>query len=216
MAYKTVLNEADDIIFIEKSKFIGYIKPVETEAEAVAFIEQIKKKHWDATHNVPVYVLGEKYEIQRYSDDGEPSGTAGVPVLDMLKKENITNVCIVMTRYFGGVKLGTGGLVRAYTQTAKIALEAGEVVTKSSYLQFDVGFEYHYHGKILNAISDIDEVIVADTVFTDRVSMNLFVEPCCWESVREKLVELTFGNMDIIEKETKYLTLKNGKVVSTD
>ena len=125
--YKTVINEAQAQIVIEKSKFIGYIRPVETQEEAEAFVTSIRVMNRDATHNVPAYVLGEKFEIQKYSDDGEPSGTAGVPVVQMLVKEGITNVAIVMTRYFGGIKLGTGGLVRAYTGIAKEALQAAGV-----------------------------------------------------------------------------------------
>ncbi|GKT37685.1 Impact family like protein, partial [Aduncisulcus paluster] len=149
-SYKTIFDygEAEDII--NKSRFIGYAKPVETEEEAVAFVEEIKKKHKDATHNVPVYLVGEKFEIQRYSDDGEPSGTAGVPVLSMLKNEGITNLALVITRYFGGIKLGTGGLVRAYTHAAKIAVEAARVVEKKVYRELHVVLDYTLHGKFQN------------------------------------------------------------------
>lgn len=213
MAYKTVLHEADDITIIEKSKFIGYIKPVDSEEEAVAFVEKIKKKHWDATHNVPVYVMGEKYEVQRYSDDGEPSGTAGIPVLEMLKKENITNVCIVMTRYFGGIKLGTGGLVRAYTQTAKIALEAGILVTKALYKTLSCTIEYHYHGKLINVLEPEAFVMVHHTDYAEQVTMTLYVEPEKENWVKDKFIELTFGTVDIKEEESIYLTIKDGKVI---
>lgn len=214
MAYKTVLHEADDQTIIEKSKFIGYIKPVSTEEEAVAFVEKIKKSHWDATHNVPVYVIGEKYEVQRYSDDGEPSGTAGVPVLDMLKKENITNVCIVMTRYFGGIKLGTGGLVRAYTQTAKIALDAGVVVTKALYRALKCDVAYHYHGKLINVLEPETLVIIHHTDYTEKVTLSLYVAPEKEKWVIDKFVELTFGSVDIKEEDSVYLTLKDGKVMT--
>lgn len=212
MSYKSVLKEGSESIIIEKSRFIGYVKPVEDEEEALAFVEKIKKKHWDATHNVPVYVIGEKYDIQRYSDDGEPSGTAGVPVLEMLKKENFTNLCIVMTRYFGGVKLGTGGLVRAYTQTAKIALEAGQTITKALYNHIIINMDYHYHGKILNFIERHSEVVHDHTEFTDRVSMSLRLKPEDLEGVRSKLFELTDGSLDIHEKEASYLTILNGAI----
>src|SRR5690606_30234976 len=111
-------------------RFIGYAMPVETEDEAVKFIEEIKTKHRDATHNVYAYVLGEDNNIQRYSDDGEPSGTAGIPALEVIKKEDLRNVAVVVTRYFGGKKLGTGGLIRAYTRGAKIGLEAGIIIDK--------------------------------------------------------------------------------------
>ena len=117
-------------IMIDKSQFIGYAKPVTTEEEALEFIQLIKHKHKDATHNVPAYVLGEHNDIQRCSDDGEPSGTAGVPALEVLKKVDVRDVGVVVTRYFGGINLGTGGLVRAYTNGAKIALEAAVIITK--------------------------------------------------------------------------------------
>jgi uncharacterized YigZ family protein len=122
--YKTVDKEAMAEQVIEKSRFIGYIKPVETREEAEDFIRKIKSMHKGATHNVPAYVIGDKAQIQWASDDGEPSGTSGAPMLHMLTGEGITNVVIVVTRYFGGIKLGTGGLVRAYTGTARLTLEA--------------------------------------------------------------------------------------------
>lgn len=212
MSYKSVLNEANESHVIEKSRFIGYVKPVESEADALAYIEKIKKKHWDATHNVPVYVIGEKYEIQRYSDDGEPTGTAGVPVLEMLKKENFTNLCIVMTRYFGGVKLGTGGLVRAYTQTAKMAIEAGQPISKAVYNHIIIVIDYHYHGKILNFIECHPDLVHDHTEYTERVSLSLRVIPETLEDYKSNLLELTDGTLDIIEKEASYLTILNGAI----
>ncbi len=116
--YKTLLAYGEGEITIEKSKFIGYATPIKSEEEAIAFIENIRTKHWNATHNVPAYIVGENNEIQRYSDDREPSGTAGIPILEVIKKEDLRNVAVVVTRYFGGIKLGTGGLVRAYTKGA--------------------------------------------------------------------------------------------------
>ena len=125
--YKTVEFENSDEFIEKKSKFIGYVKPVKTQEEATEFINKIKSKHWDATHNVYAYVLQEN-NIQRYSDDGEPSGTAGVPVLDVILKSNLVDVCVVVTRYFGGTLLGAGGLVRAYSHGSKIAVEAGNII----------------------------------------------------------------------------------------
>ena len=130
--YKTLAKAGSDEIIIEKSRFIGYCAPVSSEEEALEFIEKIKKKHYDATHNVFAYVVGLDNNIQRYNDDGEPSGTAGVPILEVIKKEDLRNVVIVVTRYFGGIKLGTGGLIRAYTKGAKIALDAGIIIKKKA------------------------------------------------------------------------------------
>ncbi len=176
-SYKTIFEygEAEDVI--NKSKFIGYAMPVETEEEAVAFVEKIKKKHKDATHNVPVYLVGEKFEVQRYSDDGEPSGTAGVPVLSMLKNEGITNIAVVVTRYFGGIKLGTGGLVRAYTHAAKIAVEAARVVEKRVYKEVHVHLDYTLHGKFQNFLMNNEAYLIKDTLYTDSVNTIVYIEP---------------------------------------
>ena len=122
--YKTVEFESKDEFIEKKSRFIGYVKPVKTQEEATEFINAIKSKHWDATHNVSAYVLRDN-NIQRSSDDGEPSGTAGVPTLDVLLKEGIVDTCVVVTRYFGGTLLGAGGLIRAYSHASKIAVDAG-------------------------------------------------------------------------------------------
>ena len=136
--YKTVAKEATAEQIIEKSRFITYVKPVSTKEEADEFIAAIKKKHKDATHNVPAMVLGEKFQVQWASDDGEPQGTSGAPIVQMLVQEGITNVVIVVTRYFGGIKLGTGGLVRAYTGSAKLGLEAAGIyeVTEKKVLTY--------------------------------------------------------------------------------
>ena len=125
--YSTVAKEASAEQTIEKSRFITYVRPVSTREEADAFIAEIKKKHKDATHNVPAMVIGEGFQIQWASDDGEPQGTSGAPIVQMLVQEGITNVAVVVTRYFGGIKLGTGGLVRAYTSSAKLGLEAAGI-----------------------------------------------------------------------------------------
>lgn len=212
-SYKTILEygEAEDII--NKSKFIGYAMPVETEEEAVAFVEKIKKKHKDATHNVPVYLIGEKFEVQRYSDDGEPSGTAGVPVLSMLKNEGITNIAVVVTRYFGGIKLGTGGLVRAYTHAAKIAVEAARVVEKKVYKEVHVHTDYTLHGKFQNFLMNNDSYLIKDTVYTDMVNTIVYIEPDAVQTFQNKIVDLTSGNVEINEYEDIYLTILDGKAI---
>ena len=213
--HRTVYREATIEISIEKSRFIGYITPVANENDAILFIEKIKKKHWDATHNVPIYVIGENFGIQRYSDDGEPSGTAGVPILEMLKKEGITNTCIVITRYFGGIKLGTGGLVRAYTQSAKAVLEEALVVEMKVYKQLSVAFEYHFHGKLQNFFLNELNIILKDTQFTECIRCDLYVEPQFCESISEKIVELTSGQVTIEILDEVYLTVKDNQVITS-
>lgn len=211
--YKTLFNEAEDITFVEKSKFIGHAKSVTSEEEAIAFIEKIKKKHRDATHNVPVYIIGSKSEIQRYSDDGEPSGTAGVPVLEMLKKEGFTNLCLVLTRYFGGVKLGTGGLVRAYTQCAKGVIEASGVIEKVLKKSLMLEMSYALHGKIQNVLMVDPLVIIKETMFTEHVQMRVYIPPEYLETFKLNLVELSAGDMGIDEREDLFITLFNGQIM---
>ena len=151
-SYRTVGQVGEAEIIIEKSQFIGYAAPAGTEEEALEFIQTIKKKHRDATHNVPAYVIGENNAVQRFSDDGEPSGTAGVPMLEVLKNEDLRDTVLVVTRYFGGIKLGAGGLVRAYTKAAKAALEAAGIVTRVLHQVVQVSIDYTLLGLILNQL----------------------------------------------------------------
>lgn len=210
--YKTILGygEAEDVI--NKSRFIGYAKPVETEEEARAFIEEIKKLHWKATHNVPVYVLGLKNEVQRYSDDGEPSGTAGVPILNMLINEGITNIAIVVTRYYGGIKLGTGGLVRAYTHGAKIALEASKVIERKLRKQYSISMDYTLHGKVQNELMD-DRYIIKDTLYTDKVEMIIYCSPEDEGQFLSTITNITNGRADIVEMDEVFISTHNGELI---
>lgn len=211
--YKTILNESEAELSIQKSRFIGYALPVENEQEAVQFIEKIKKKHYNATHNVPVYLIGEDMMVQRYSDDGEPSGTAGIPILEMLKKEGITNICIVVTRYFGGIKLGTGGLVRAYTDSAKAVLESAQVVRKAVFRKLDVTIPYHLHGKVQNAILGREDVYICNTDYSDYVKIEMYVLEGLQEAVVELLVDLTSNQALCQVDEMEYLTEADGKLL---
>jgi uncharacterized YigZ family protein len=211
--FKTVYGYGEGVVVIEKSKFIGYCKPISTEEEAVAFIEEIKKKHWDARHNVPVYVIGEKYDVQRYTDDGEPSGTAGIPILSMLKNEGITNVVIVVTRYFGGVKLGTGGLVRAYTKGAKIALDSAIVIEKINYKKIALSVSYHLHGKVKNYIQNDETIIVEDELFTENVKLLIYIDPEKEEKYVADFMNLTGGDVKISDEGLEYLKVKDGKIL---
>jgi len=210
--YKTLYKYGEAEEIINKSRFIGYAKPIESEDEAIEFIEMIKKKHKDATHNVPAYLLGENNEIQRYSDDGEPSGTAGIPILDMLKKENIKNAVVVVTRYFGGIKLGTGGLVRAYTNVAKLAVNSALIVEKSLFKEYIVRIDYTLHGKLQNDLLNGD-FILKDTTYDDKVNMFIYTKPDNATYLVNMITELSSGRADIQEKESVYLTLHNGKLI---
>ena len=193
--YKTVEKEASDFFIEKKSKFIGYAKPVKTQEEAVEFISEIKSKHWDATHNVYAYVLREN-NIQRYSDDGEPSGTAGVPVLDVMLKESLVDVCVVATRSFGGTLLGAGGLVRAYSHMSKISLEAAGIITMAQCSVMSAEVDYSFYDRLNILLSDFSAVIL-NTSFSDKV--------CVEFSVKENIVDLL---------NAKLIDVSNGKYIS--
>ena len=189
--YKTVEKEASDFFIEKKSKFIGYAKPVKTQEEAVEFISEIKSKHWDATHNVYAYVLREN-NIQRYSDDGEPSGTAGVPVLDVMLKESLVDVCVVATRYFGGTLLGAGGLVRAYSHTSKIALEAAGIITMAQCSVMSAEVDYSFYDRLNILLSDFSAVIL-NTSFSDKVCVEFSVKENIVDSLNAKLIDVSNG-----------------------
>lgn len=189
--YKTVEKEASDFFIEKKSKFIGYAKPVKTQEDALEFISDIKSKHWDATHNVYAYVLREN-NIQRYSDDGEPSGTAGVPVLDVMLKESLVDVCVVATRYFGGTLLGAGGLVRAYSHTSKIALEAAGIITMAQCSVMSTEVDYSFYDRLNILLSDFSAVIL-DTSFSDKVCVEFSVKENIVDSLNAKLIDVSNG-----------------------
>ena len=189
--YKTVEKEASDFFIEKKSKFIGYAKPVKTQEDALEFISEIKSKHWDATHNVYAYVLREN-NIQRYSDDGEPSGTAGVPVLDVMLKESLVDVCVVATRYFGGTLLGAGGLVRAYSHTSKIALEAAGIITMAQCSVMSAEVDYSFYDRLNILLSGFSAVIL-DTSFSDKVYVEFSVKENIADLLNAKLIDVSNG-----------------------
>lgn len=209
--YRTVLHEGVDEVIIKKSRFIGYVKPVSTEEEALGYIENIKKKHYDATHNCSAYIIGEKMLIQRYTDDGEPSGTAGIPILEVLKKENLTDLVVVVTRYFGGTLLGAGGLIRAYSKGAKIAVNMGEIVLMKDHYRFDITYDYTHQGKILNELNNLN-ITIEETSYEDKVIMTLVVISEKVKDVMDMLVEVTSANIIIGEQELVLLPIKDGEM----
>ncbi len=193
--YKTVELESSDYFVEKKSKFIGYAKPVSTQDEAVEFINTIKSKHWDATHNVYAYVLREN-NTQRYSDDGEPSGTAGVPVLDVILKENVTDVCAVATRYFGGTLLGAGGLVRAYSHTSKIALDAAHIITMANCQIYSVIVDYSFYDRLNVLLSDFGANVIKSD-FSTSVSVEFSIKEDASELLKDKLTDISNGKYSL-------------------
>jgi len=191
--YKTVLKEAAAQQVIEKSKFTAHVKPVFSKEEADEFISRIKAENRNATHNVPAIVLGENFQIQWASDDGEPQGTAGAPIIQMLVKEGITNVAVVVTRIFGGIKLGTGGLVRAYTSSAKLGLSAATICQVKELMILTVKFNYTYLSKVQNQ-SQTGSFEIIDTKYEDAVTLDVAVSPFQVDEVRTLFSNMTAGS----------------------
>ncbi|CEK36012.1 IMPACT domain-containing protein [[Clostridium] sordellii] len=210
--YKTLHEFGVDEIIIEKSTFIGYAKPISTEEEAVEFINEIKKKHKDATHNVWAYTVGQNMNIQRYSDDGEPQGTAGIPTLEVIKKEDLRDVVVVVTRYFGGIKLGAGGLVRAYTKGAKIGLEAAKIIEKVNYQEVKIKIDYNQLGKVQNEIMNMG-YFIKDTIYEDNVEIIVYSKQDKLEEIINKITDITSATANIVLGEEFYLSEKDGQII---
>lgn len=196
--YKTLLEGGVGEVTEKKSRFIATAMPVNSEEEAVLFIESIKKKYWDARHNCSAFVVGRNHELKRCSDDGEPSQTAGKPILDVLLAEDIHNAVIVVTRYFGGTLLGTGGLVRAYTKAAKEGLLNSKVITKHMGLCLTVDTDYNGIGKLQYLCGQMD-IIILDIQYTDRVGMELLVPWAQVGGLKKKIIEATSGKAGLID-----------------
>ena len=213
--YKTVYRGKEGEIIEKKSRFIATVRLVEKEEEALAFIEEMKKKYWNATHNCFAYVIGERRECVRCSDDGEPSGTAGRPMLDVILGEDIYNVAVVVTRYFGGVLLGTGGLVRAYSKAVQEGLAASKVILKQKGIALKITTDYTGLGKI-QYIAGERNIPVLDSEYTDKVVMKLLVPVQDVGSVQKAITEGTNGRAGIEKDQELYYAVIDGKVITFD
>lgn len=200
--YSTVRAEASAEQIIEKSRFIAYVSPAETREEADEFIASIRKKHKDATHNVPAMVLGDKFQIQWGSDDGEPQGTSGAPIVQMLVAQGITNVVVVVTRYFGGIKLGTGGLVRAYTSSAKLGLEAADICDVCERQVMSYALDYTYLAKLQNLAGGA-LLTIENLTYADVVQAELSCVPERADEVKNLIANLTGGQGRLCSEETR-------------
>jgi uncharacterized YigZ family protein len=202
--YLTVAGRGDHEIVIEKSRFISHIARVETEDAAQAFIQEIKKKHKDATHNCSAYMIGEQNQIQKALDDGEPSGTAGVPILEVLKKKELKDTAVVVTRYFGGIKLGAGGLIRAYSKATSEGINATGVVIRKLMRVISTTVDYTWLGKLENELrSSIYQI--KEIQYLDQVNILVYVEETQKETYTAWITELTNGQGHITEEEMIYL-----------
>ena len=214
--YKTVRKQAEAVQVIDKSRFIAHVFPGESREEADAFLAEIREKYKDATHNVPAMVIGDKSQIQWASDDGEPQGTSGAPMVQMMVKEGLTNLIVVVTRYFGGIKLGTGGLVRAYTSSAKLGLEAAGVCSVREMAELTVKIDYPYLAKIQNMASeqlDLEEADregeenlsnfrIANIQYTDKIEMKIQTFPGSLTNVELLFQNITSGKAEVISQTT--------------
>jgi uncharacterized YigZ family protein len=190
--YRSIRKEAIIEQIIERSRFIAHAKPVETKAEALEFFDKVRARQKAATHNVPAYVIGEKSQLQWASDDGEPQGSSGAPIVHMLLKEEITNTAIIVTRYFGGIKLGIGGLVRAYTGTAKQAIEAAGICNVQEMNTMSIKLDYNYLAR-LQSLADGSIFSIGNIVYEDKITVDIIMEPERAEEAVSILSDLTGG-----------------------
>lgn len=208
--YLTVSKEAVAETEEKKSRFIATVRPVASEEEAQAFINELKAKYWNATHNVYAYYICADSTLQKFSDDGEPSGTAGLPVLEAIKKLDVQDVAVVVTRYFGGTLLGAAGLVRAYGKCAALGIEAAGIVRKQLCVQADILMEYTMLGK-LQAVAAAQGYMIKDTVYTEDVNMQIYVPVDEVEAFSAVITEASNGRALISIGEKVYVTKEVGK-----
>lgn len=205
--FKTVRGPGEATQIIERSRFIAHVMPVETKEEADEFLAAVRRRYKDATHNVPAFVIGDKFQIQWGSDDGEPQGTSGAPMVQMMVKEGITNVAVVVTRYFGGIKLGTGGLVRAYTGAARLGLEAAGICSVIEVVRMQADIDYTHIAKVQNlAAPELPEeegsgaFAILGTGYTDKVRLDIAMLPGDREAVVSGLTNVTSGGLSVVSE----------------
>lgn len=209
-SYSTVLSSASAEIVIEKSRFIGHSFHVEDIEETENIIKDVKKKYYDATHNCFAYIMGEDMSIAKANDDGEPSSTAGAPMLELLKKLNLTNTLLIATRYFGGIKLGASGLIRAYAKTAKISLEANSIVNKDVFNRIILEIDYSLIGRIQKFLEN-NQIIHDAPIFTEKVELNLYAKDEKIEGLQKDLLDITNANCKLVIGDKLYLNFVDGK-----
>lgn len=210
--YKELYQGGEGELVEKKSRFIATTFPVKTEEEALAFIESIRKKYWDARHNCFAYVIGERGELQRFSDDGEPGGTAGKPMLDVLLGQEIRNIVVVVTRYFGGTLLGTGGLVRAYSGAAKRGLDASVIITKTPGIKLHIVTDYTDLGRIQYILGQ-NGIKILDSLYTDKVEQTVLVPTEALPAIKAELIEGTGGKALLTEGPSCWFALIEGSPV---
>lgn len=206
LEYKTIDGYAQTEWEVQKSRFISYVNHIENETQAQDFVNQIRKKHFDATHNCYAYIIGEHSDTQKSNDDGEPSGTAGVPILEVLKKNELSDVVVVVTRYFGGIKLGAGGLIRAYGKSATLGLEASVIVKKSVFNCYNLSMDYDLLGTLENYLHQ-KEIRIKDKNYTDKVDITILLPQNDSENTLKDITNLSAARCKIKKLDTVYLNI---------
>lgn len=214
-SYRILYRGGEGELVEKKSRFIAVTRPVETEEEAIAFIEEMRKKYWDARHHCSAYVLGDRGQIQRCSDDGEPSQTAGRPMLDVLLGEGVRNICVVVTRYFGGTLLGTGGLVRAYSGAVQEGLKNSTIVEKRLGSRLAITTDYNGIGKIQYVAAQMG-LAALDTQYTDQVVVTLMVPADTVGQLEKQVTEKTNGRAKIENTGDVYYGVLDGEIILFD
>lgn len=208
--YRTIYEGGEGEITEKKSRFIATVRLVKSEEEALKFVEEMKKKYWDARHNCFAYVIGERREIMRCSDDGEPQGTAGKPMLDVLLGEELYNTAVVVTRYFGGVLLGTGGLVRAYSKAVQEGIAASRVITKCHGILTEIGTDYNGIGK-LQYLFGQRKIPIIDSEYGEAVKMQVLMPNAEAESIKKAVTEATNARASITDVKELYYAVSEGE-----
>lgn len=206
LEYKTIENTGEAYLEVNKSRFLAYTKHVENEEDAQAFIQAIKKKHFDARHNCSAYIIGERSQIQKSSDDGEPSGTAGAPILEVLKKNELSDIVVVITRYFGGIKLGAGGLIRAYGKATTLGLDNSIIVKKTIFNRYELHLDYDLIGTLENYLHK-QEIRIENKNYTDKVVFTILLPPATAENELIDITNLSAGRCQIEDLEPIYLNI---------
>lgn len=210
--FKIVYEAGTSEVIVKKSRFIASVSSVDTEEDANEFIQSIKKKYWDASHNCFAYIIGEDHNIQRFSDDREPSGTAGKPILDIILGQSIHNVVIVVTRYFGGTLLGTGGLCRAYSKAAREGLDSSTIIEKMLGSKLELILDYNSVSKVQYIISQL-KITTVSSDYSEVVKLTVIIIEDKMESFKKKITEATSGNIEIIDLGRIYFAMVKEEVI---
>lgn len=203
IAYKTILKEGSGEFIVRKSRFIGYAAPMVQQEAALNYISHIKQNHRDASHHCYAYVIGSNSGIMRYQDDGEPTGTAGQPIMEIIKLKGLVNICVVVVRYFGGTLLGTGGLVRAYSHGANLAVAAADIVMMEPSKRLFLAVPYTIWDKLQHHLLNLP-VYIDDMIYTQQVEVNLIVRACDVKSIEKAVADISDGRAQCAQKDKLY------------